>query len=39
MTYFGPALDPPPRADLAEKQQHLQGTMNTSSLPSFIKIH
>ena len=38
VTYFGPALDPP-LGDLAEKQQHLSGTMSTSSLPSFIKIH
>ena len=38
VTYFGPTLDQP-RADLAEKQQHLLGTMSTSSLPSFIKIH
>ena len=28
-----------PLTDLAEKQQHLWGTMSTSSLPSFVKIN
>ena len=34
--YFSPALD---LGGSGLKQQHLYGTMSTSSLPSFIKIH
>ena len=38
MTYLAPPWIRP-WTDLVDKQQHLSGTMNTSSLPSFIKIH
>ena len=37
-----PILTPPwihPWADMTENQQHFSGTMNTSSLPRFTKIH
>ena len=37
-----PIFAPPwihPCADLVKRQQHLKGTISTSSLPSFIRIH